>query len=164
MTRSATAGTAAVGNGRAPVPRSRPSREEFAAERSAIDVTELHVYAADWRAGRVEFLIDGEHVKTVHQAPDYPMQMMVAVFDFPAHAARPSTPITCRNWPWTASAGVPSSPDVALAPVAGQLGDRSSGSRPAARRSEPSSSSVRAMPVGVSAEVGPCHCCQPRPA
>ena len=23
-------------------------------------------------------------VKTVHQAPDYPMQMMVAVFDFPA--------------------------------------------------------------------------------
>ena len=31
--------------------------------------------------------IDGEHVKTVHQAPDYPMQMMVAVFDFPDKAA-----------------------------------------------------------------------------
>ena len=52
-----------------------------------IDVTERHVYAADWQNGRVEFLIDGEHVRTVHQAPDYPMQMMVAVFDFPAHAA-----------------------------------------------------------------------------
>jgi len=25
-------------------------------------------------------------VRTVHQAPDYPMQMMVAVFDFPAKA------------------------------------------------------------------------------
>jgi hypothetical protein len=63
--------------------------DEFATERVAIDVTELHVYAADWRDGRVDFLIDGEHVRTVHQAPDYPMQMMVAVFDFPDHAAAP---------------------------------------------------------------------------
>jgi beta-glucanase (GH16 family) len=52
----------------------------------AIDVADFHVYAADWRPGRVDFLIDGEHVKTVHQAPDYPMQMMVAVFDFPDKA------------------------------------------------------------------------------
>jgi beta-glucanase (GH16 family) len=51
-----------------------------------IDVSEFHVYAADWRPGRVDFLIDGEHVKTVAQAPDYPMQMMVAVFDFPDKA------------------------------------------------------------------------------
>ena len=41
----------------------------------------------DWRPGRIDFLVDGEHVKTVHQAPAYPMQMMVAVFDFPAKAA-----------------------------------------------------------------------------
>jgi len=61
--------------------------DEFAAERLAIDVSEFHVYAADWRPGRVDFLIDGEHVKTVDQAPDYPMQMMVAVFDFPDKAA-----------------------------------------------------------------------------
>jgi hypothetical protein len=61
--------------------------DEFAAERVAIDVAEPHVYAADWRPGRVDFLIDGQPVKTVHQAPDYPMQMMVAVFDFPAKAA-----------------------------------------------------------------------------
>ena len=61
--------------------------DEFAAERVAIDVTQFHVYAADWRPGRVDFLVDGEHVKTVHQAPDYPMQMMIAVFDFPDKAA-----------------------------------------------------------------------------
>ena len=54
--------------------------------RLAIDVAEFHVYAADWRPGRVDFLVDGQHVKTVHQAPDYPMQMMVAVFDFPDKA------------------------------------------------------------------------------
>ena len=63
--------------------------EEFAAPRVAIDVAEFHVYAADWQPGRIEFLIDGERVKTVEQAPDYPMQMMVAVFDFPGQAAPP---------------------------------------------------------------------------
>jgi hypothetical protein len=31
-------------------------------------------------------------VKTVHQAPDYPMQMMVAVFDFPAKGASDHVP------------------------------------------------------------------------
>ena len=58
--------------------------DEFDAPRMQIDVSEPHVYAADWRPGRVDFLIDGLPAKTVQQAPDYPMQMMVAVFDFPA--------------------------------------------------------------------------------
>ena len=66
--------------------------DEFDAPRVAIDVTEPHVYAAKWRPGRVDFLVDGEHVKTVHQAPDYPMQMMVAVFDFPDKAAAAAQP------------------------------------------------------------------------
>jgi Glycosyl hydrolases family 16 len=57
---------------------------EFDAPELDIDVAEHHVYAADWRPGRVDFSVDGEHVKTVHQAPEYPMQFMVAVFDFPA--------------------------------------------------------------------------------
>ena len=78
--------TAAVGMGVHPF-RDPAITDEFAAERVAIDVTEFHVYAADWRPGRVDFLVDDQHVKAVHQAPDYPMQMMVAVFDFPAKAA-----------------------------------------------------------------------------
>jgi hypothetical protein len=77
--------TAAVGMGVHPF-RDPAITDEFAAPRVAIDVAELHVYAADWRPGRVDFLVDGQHVKTVHQAPDYPMQMMIAVFDFPAKA------------------------------------------------------------------------------
>ena len=56
--------TAAVGMGVHPF-RDPAITEEFAAERVPIDVAELHVYAADWRPGRVDFLIDGEHVKTV---------------------------------------------------------------------------------------------------
>jgi hypothetical protein len=78
--------TAAVGMGVHPF-RDPAITDEFAAERVAIDVADFHVYAADWRPGRVDFLVDGQRVKTVHQAPDYPMQMMVAVFDFPAKAA-----------------------------------------------------------------------------
>jgi hypothetical protein len=76
-------GSAAVGSGVHPF-RDPALTDEFDAPRLEIDVTQPHVYAADWRPGRVDFEIDGEHVKTVHQAPDYPMQMMVAVFDFPA--------------------------------------------------------------------------------
>jgi Glycosyl hydrolases family 16 len=72
----------AVGMGIHPF-RDRSLTDEFDAPRMAIDVAELHAYAADWRPGRVDFLVDGRHVRTVEQAPAYPMQMMVAVFDFP---------------------------------------------------------------------------------
>jgi hypothetical protein len=62
-------------------------RWEFSAPVLEIDVAEHHVYAADWRPGRVDFAVDGRHVKTVGQAPDYPLQMMIAVFDFPEKPA-----------------------------------------------------------------------------
>jgi Glycosyl hydrolases family 16 len=74
--------SAAVGMGLRPF-RDPAITNEIEAPRVPIDVSDFHVYAADWKPGRVDFLVDGEHVKTVHQAPDYPMQMMVAVFDFP---------------------------------------------------------------------------------
>jgi Glycosyl hydrolases family 16 len=61
--------------------------DDFGAPQLEIDVVEHHVYAADWRPGRVDFLVDGEHVRSVDQAPAYPMQMMVAVFDFPERDA-----------------------------------------------------------------------------
>jgi len=77
--------TAAVGMGVHPF-RDPAITDDFATPRLAIDVAEFHVYAADWRLGRVDFLVDDRHVRSVHQAPDYPMQMMVAVFDFPAKA------------------------------------------------------------------------------
>lgn len=75
--------TAAVGMGVHPF-RDPAVTDEFAAPRIPIDVSRFHLYAADWRPGRVDFSIDERRVKTVHQAPAYPMQMMIAVFDFPA--------------------------------------------------------------------------------
>jgi hypothetical protein len=78
--------TAAVGMGVHPF-RDPAITDEFEAPRLPIDVADEHVYTAEWRPGRVDFLVDGEQVKTVHQAPAYSMQMMVAVFDFPDKAA-----------------------------------------------------------------------------
>jgi hypothetical protein len=72
----------AVGSGIHPF-RDPELSEEFDAPRTPIDVREPHVYAVDWTQGRVDFVIDGEPVKTVRQAPDYPLQLMIAVFDFP---------------------------------------------------------------------------------
>ena len=54
-----------------------------------IDVSEPHDYAVEWRPGRVDWFLDGHHRRTVHQAPAYPMQMMIGIFDFPAHPAAP---------------------------------------------------------------------------
>ena len=61
--------------------------EEFAAEPLGIDVAEFHTYGADWRPGSLTFTVDGEVVRRLDQAPDYPMQLMIGVFDFPAKAA-----------------------------------------------------------------------------
>jgi len=79
---------AAVGTGIHPF-RDPALRDDFATTRLPIDVTAFHVYAVDWRPGRVDFRVDGDLVRSVDQAPDYPMQLMIGVFDFPArHAGR----------------------------------------------------------------------------
>jgi Glycosyl hydrolases family 16 len=76
----------AVGMGVHPF-RDPALRDDFDTPRLSIDVADFHVYAVDWHPGRVDFLVDGERVRAVEQAPDYPMQMMIAVFDFPAKPA-----------------------------------------------------------------------------
>ncbi len=61
--------------------------EEFAADPLDLDISEFHTYAVDWRPGSLVFTVDGEVVRRVDQAPDYPMQLMIGVFDFPAKGA-----------------------------------------------------------------------------
>jgi hypothetical protein len=60
--------------------------EEFAAEPLPIDVADPHAYAVDWLPGSLTFTVDGEVVKRVGQSPNYPVQLMLAVFDFPDKA------------------------------------------------------------------------------
>jgi hypothetical protein len=48
-----------------------------------IDVTRFHTYAVDWQPGSLVFTVDGEQVRRIGQSPNYPVQLMLAVFDFP---------------------------------------------------------------------------------
>ena len=77
--------SAAVGAGVHPF-RDPRLTDDFAAVRLDLDVREHHRYAVDWQPGRVDVLVDDVPVRSVGQAPDYPMQLMVAVFDFPTRS------------------------------------------------------------------------------
>ena len=56
---------------------------DFDAVRLPIDVAEFHTYAVDWTLDQVDFLVDGGVVRSCPRPPRYPMQMMLAAFDFP---------------------------------------------------------------------------------
>jgi beta-glucanase (GH16 family) len=68
-------------------------KRDFAAPRLPIDVAEFHDYAVDWTAERAEFFVDGEPIRTCLRPPAYPMQMMVAVFDFPDRSGADAQPV-----------------------------------------------------------------------
>jgi hypothetical protein len=57
--------------------------EDFDAVPLALDVADFHTYAVDWTPDKVDFLVDGVQVRTCLNPPTYPMQLMIAVFDFP---------------------------------------------------------------------------------
>jgi beta-glucanase (GH16 family) len=73
--------------------------EAFAPEELAVDAREPHVYAAEWTPERVAFSVDGEHVKTVGQSPDYPMQLMLNVYELPGRSGdRPYPKVFHVDW------------------------------------------------------------------
>jgi beta-glucanase (GH16 family) len=61
--------------------------QDFAAPRLPVDVAEFHTYAVRWDAGEAVFSVDGQEVRTCPSPPTYPLQVMVAVFDFPEWSA-----------------------------------------------------------------------------
>lgn len=61
--------------------------QDFAAPRLPIDVAGFHTYAVDWNAQEAVFSVDGNEVRRCPAPPAYPLQMMVAVFDFPEWSA-----------------------------------------------------------------------------
>ena len=70
-------------------------REEFVAQPHPTDVSVNHRYAVDWQPGRVDFFVDDVMINTVEQAPDYPLQLILGVFDFPDRASpdEPDVPV-----------------------------------------------------------------------
>lgn len=84
--------TADVGTGLHPF-RDPSLVDEFSADRQEIDVRQPHSYAVEWRPDGVDFLLDDRLVRSTQQAPRYPMQMMIAVFDFPTETPPTHVPV-----------------------------------------------------------------------
>ncbi len=53
-----------------------------------LDATEEHTYAAEWSTQRVRFFVDDHLVRTIDQGLDYPLQLMVSLFEFPTDGNR----------------------------------------------------------------------------
>jgi hypothetical protein len=58
-------------------------QQDFAAPRLPLDVTAFHTYAVDWDGDEAVFTVDDDVVRRCTRPPTYPMQLMLAVFDFP---------------------------------------------------------------------------------
>jgi hypothetical protein len=65
-------------------------RWDFTADPQEIDISDFHTYGVDWRPGSLSFTVDGKPVRQVDRSPNYPVQLMIGVFDFPDRAD-PST-------------------------------------------------------------------------
>jgi len=58
--------------------------DDFEKVRVRGDLTAMHDYAVEWTPQRLRFFIDGRQVKTVDQSVDYPVQLMLDVYELPA--------------------------------------------------------------------------------
>jgi len=54
-----------------------------------IDTTRPHAYAVEWGGGRARMLVDGRVIGEFDQAPEYPQQLVIALFEFPESVRRP---------------------------------------------------------------------------
>ncbi|PJJ72559.1 glycosyl hydrolase family 16 [Diaminobutyricimonas aerilata] len=64
--------------------------DSFRKVRRHDDLSAWHDYAVDWAADRIRFFIDGDLVHTVDERIDYPMQLMLDLFEFPENDDRPA--------------------------------------------------------------------------
>lgn len=87
------------------------AHEDFAVVRRPIDVADVHVYAVDWRADRIDVTVDGEHLRSCPDPPDYPMQLMLAVFDFPERSQGDDDVVPELVVDWVRGADAPSFDD-----------------------------------------------------
>jgi hypothetical protein len=63
-------------------------RQDMADVALDIDATDWHTYAAAWTAQQTRFYVDDRLARTVPQGLDYPLQLMVDLFELPAGAVR----------------------------------------------------------------------------
>jgi hypothetical protein len=54
---------------------------DFHEDRLSVDVSEFHIYALEWSEDEVVFFLDGRPLRRIAQSPDYPMQLMLNLYE-----------------------------------------------------------------------------------
>lgn len=61
---------------------------QFYEESFAMDAMQFHSYAVDWSAEKMDFYIDNKKIKTIYQSPQYPMQLMLNIYEVPVEGEK----------------------------------------------------------------------------
>lgn len=56
-------------------------KDEFYEEKFSINVKEWNTYALKWEEDKITFYLNGNKIKVINQSPDYPMQIMLDLYD-----------------------------------------------------------------------------------
>ncbi|MBC7410049.1 MAG: glycoside hydrolase family 16 protein [Arcicella sp.] len=57
--------------------------EEFHEDTFELDATKFHIYAAEWTPEKITFYIDNQKIRESKQSPNYPMQLMLGIYEIP---------------------------------------------------------------------------------
>jgi hypothetical protein len=60
-------------------------KDEFFEKEFDFDATQFHTYAVDWTPEGVDFYIDNVLIYQSQQSPNYPMQLMLNIYEIPAN-------------------------------------------------------------------------------
>lgn len=64
-------------------------QDEFLKMQLAADVTHFHVYSVEWTPESVTFYFDDQFLAKMEQSPNYPMQLMLNIYEFEGTTAPP---------------------------------------------------------------------------
>ncbi|WP_304453811.1 glycoside hydrolase family 16 protein [Nocardiopsis sp. YSL2] len=65
-------------------------RDDFTQVQVPMDARRFHTYTVEWTPERVSFFVDGRLQRSLDQSPDYPMQLMLNIYEFPTEPREPA--------------------------------------------------------------------------
>jgi hypothetical protein len=57
--------------------------DEFYKDLFPIDASQYHIYAVEWTPTHIDFYLDNQKIRTIHQSLHYPMQFMLNIYELP---------------------------------------------------------------------------------
>jgi len=61
--------------------------EEFYEDTFSIDTSQFHIYSVEWTPTHIDFYIDNVKIRTIKQSANYPMQLMLSIYEHPFEGA-----------------------------------------------------------------------------